>query len=89
MHSKLTDVVVALDLSSAIFSRIRLNLMFSLGYNAIGIPLAAGILFPWTHNLIPPQVAGFAMALSSVSVVLSSLALKRYRSPSFVREQTA
>ena len=85
MRSKLADVIITLDLSSKIFTRIRLNLMFSLGYNAIGIPLAAGVLFPWTHNLIPPQVAGFAMALSSVSVVLSSLALKQYRPPKLGR----
>lgn len=50
-------------------------------YNALAIPIAAGALWPLTHALMPPWVAALAMALSSVSVVASSLALRFYRPP--------
>ena len=50
-------------------------------YNVIAIPFAAGVWFPWTHTLVPPQYAGLSMALSSISVVLSSAALRLYRKP--------
>ena len=71
----------ALHLSRAIFRRIQLNFVFSLVYNIIGIPLAAGVLFPIFHTRLPPTLAAVAMALSSVSVVFSSLALKLYNPP--------
>ena len=58
MKSRLTDVVVALHLSKAIFERIQLNLLFSLGYNTLGIPVAAGIFFPLLKTLLPPSLAG-------------------------------
>ncbi|KAG2427556.1 hypothetical protein HXX76_012210 [Chlamydomonas incerta] len=85
MRNNLEDVVVALDLSRAVFRRILLNFVWAYGYNAAAVPLAAGALWPLTHALVPPWVAGAAMAMSSVSVVASSLALKRYRRP-VVRE---
>jgi P-type Cu+ transporter len=81
IRSDLRDVVTAIDLSRAVFARIRLNFVWALGYNIIGIPLAAGILYPATRMTVAPEVAGLAMALSSVSVVLSSLWLKRYQKP--------
>ncbi|KAF1336070.1 Copper-transporting atpase, partial [Globisporangium splendens] len=81
VKSKLTDVVVALDLARVVFFRIRLNFFFSVAYNFVGIPLAAGIFFPILHSTMPPACAGLAMAFSSVSVVISSLLLKRYRAP--------
>ncbi|CAE7332199.1 HMA5, partial [Symbiodinium pilosum] len=62
------DVVTALHLSSAIFRRIQLNFLFSLGYNCLSIPLAAGLFFAITGRPLAPFVSGFAMALSSVSV---------------------
>ena len=74
----------ALHLSRAIFRRIQLNFAFSLGYNIICIPLAAGFLFPFFQMRLPPTLAAIAMALSSVSVVFSSLALRLYKPPHIV-----
>ena len=65
---------------------IQLNFLFSLGYNALGIPLAAGLFFALTGQPLAPFVSGGAMAMSSVSVVLSSLLLRRYRPPSLIAE---
>lgn len=79
VKSRLSDVVVALHLSRTIFRRIKLNLLFSLGYNSLGIPMAAGLLFLLTGTPMAPSISGGAMALSSVSVVTSSLLLQRYR----------
>ncbi|KAJ6943458.1 hypothetical protein NC652_009048 [Populus alba x Populus x berolinensis] len=81
MKSNLEDVITAIDLSRKTFSRIRLNYIWALGYNLIGIPVAAGALFPGTGLRLPPWAAGAAMAASSVSVVLCSLLLKNYRRP--------
>jgi Cu+-exporting ATPase len=84
IKSDLRDVVVAIDLSRRVFRRIIMNFVWAMGYNAFGIPLAAGVLFPVIKATVAPEVAGLAMALSSVSVVLSSLLLKRYRRPQIV-----
>jgi hypothetical protein len=81
VRSNLFDVVVALDLARKVFAKIRWNLAWAVLYNFLAIPFAAGILFPWTHMLVPPQYAGLMMAFSSVSVVLSSLSLKLYKRP--------
>ncbi|RAW28194.1 hypothetical protein PC110_g15420 [Phytophthora cactorum] len=85
VKSALTDVVVALDLARVVFSRIKLNFFFSIVYNFIGIPLAAGMFFPLIHRMMPPACAGLAMAFSSVSVVVSSLLLKKYRPPQILQ----
>jgi Cu+-exporting ATPase len=76
VRSAVSDVVVAIELSRAIFSRIKLNFVWALGYNTLMIPVAAGAMYPWWRVALPPWLAGLAMALSSVSVVLSSLHLK-------------
>ncbi|CAO2043291.1 unnamed protein product [Urochloa humidicola] len=81
MKSNLEDVVTAIDLSRKTFFRIRMNYVWALGYNIIGIPIAAGVLFPSFRFRLPPWVAGAAMAASSVSVVCWSLLLRYYKSP--------
>jgi Cu+-exporting ATPase len=75
------EVVTALDLSRVLFRRIQLNLVFSLIYNCLGIPVAAGVFYPVLQVRLPPTLAAVAMALSSLSVVASSLALRLYRPP--------
>uniref|UniRef100_A0AAV1UHH1 HMA domain-containing protein n=1 Tax=Peronospora matthiolae TaxID=2874970 RepID=A0AAV1UHH1_9STRA len=80
MKANLFDVITALDLSRTIFNRIRLNYVWALGYNCLLIPLAAGVLYPYGFT-IPPMFAGGAMAISSVSVVTSSLLLRYYTPP--------
>nr|XP_028960472.1 probable copper-transporting ATPase HMA5 [Malus domestica] len=81
MKSNLEDVITAIHLSRKTFTRIRLNYIWALGYNVLGIPIAAGALFPYTGFRLPPWIAGAAMAASSVSVVCCSLLLKNYKRP--------
>jgi len=81
VQSNLDGVLTAIHLSKAIVKRIHLNFAWAMLYNIFGIPLAAGVFLPIMHTVIPPHFAGLAMALSSVSVVSSSLLLKYYRKP--------
>lgn len=81
VRNSLEDVITAIDLSRKTLARIRWNYFFAMAYNIIAIPVAAGILFPLTGLRMPPWLAGACMALSSVSVVCSSLLLRRYRKP--------
>ena len=89
MRSDLEDVLTALHLSATTFRRIHLNYGWALVYNLLMVPLAAGVLYPSTRFQLPPWVAGGAMALSSVSVVCSSLLLRRYRRPASVARSWA
>lgn len=77
--SDLTAVPKALLLSERTIATIKQNLFWAFIYNIIGIPLAAGILYPVNGFLLDPMIAGAAMALSSVSVVSNSLRLKRLK----------
>jgi Cu+-exporting ATPase len=79
MKSRLSDVVAALNLSKATLGKIKQNLFWALIYNVIGIPVAAGVLYPAFGILLSPMIAGGAMALSSVSVVTNSLLLGRFK----------
>ncbi|XP_043689474.1 copper-transporting ATPase RAN1-like [Telopea speciosissima] len=81
MRNNLEDVITAIDLSRKTFARIRLNYVFAMGYNVVAIPVAAGVFFPLLRFRLPPWVAGACMALSSVTVVCSSLLLRRYKRP--------
>ena len=76
MKESLVGVAKAIKLSKQTMSKIRQNMFWALAYNSLGIPIAAGLLYPWTGWLLSPMIAGGAMALSSVSVITNSLLLK-------------
>jgi Cu+-exporting ATPase len=78
VRGDLLDVERAIRLGRKTLSKIKANLFWALIYNVIGIPVAAGILYPLTGRLLPPEWAGLAMAFSSVSVVTNSLFLRNY-----------
>ena len=75
----LQSIVTAIQLSRATMRNIRQNLFFAFIYNVAGIPIAAGILFPFFGWLLSPMIAGGAMALSSVSVVTNALRLRNFQ----------
>ena len=81
VKSSLEDVITAIDLSRKTMSRIRLNYIWALGYNILGMPIAAGVLYPFAGIRLPPWLAGACMAASSLSVVSSSLLLQFYKKP--------
>jgi Cu+-exporting ATPase len=72
----LTALVRAMHLSRAVLRNIKQNLFFAFCFNSLGIPVAAGILYPFLGILLNPMIAGVAMALSSISVVSNALRLK-------------
>ncbi len=72
-------VVIAIDISRYTMRKIKQNLFWAFAYNIIGIPVAAGVLYPFTGFLLNPVIAGAAMAFSSVSVVTNSLTMKKYK----------
>lgn len=77
LHGDLRGIVKARRLSEGTMSNIRQNLFFAFIYNILGVPLAAGILYPFTGLLLSPIIAALAMALSSVSVIINALRLRR------------
>lgn len=79
LSGELTGIARARRLSRATMGNIRQNLVFAFIYNAIGIPVAAGVLYPWLGVLLSPMLAALAMALSSVSVISNAARLRTVR----------
>ena len=75
----LRGILRARRLSQATIRNIRQNLFFAFIYNALGIPIAAGVLYPFLGILLSPMIAAAAMSFSSVSVITNSLRLRRVR----------
>lgn len=75
----LNGIVKAVHLSQSTMQNIRQNLFFAFIYNLLGIPIAAGLLYPFTGLLLNPMIASAAMSLSSVSVIMNALRLKRVK----------
>jgi P-type Cu+ transporter len=76
VRDDLATLVSGIDASAATMKTIRQNLFFAFGYNVLGIPIAAGLLYPFTDMLLSPMIAAAAMALSSVTVVTNALRLR-------------
>jgi Cu+-exporting ATPase len=74
------DVVVALEVAKATMRKVKQNLFWAFIYNTLGIPLAAGLFYPFTQVIISPELAGLMMAASSITVTLNTLLLKRFKS---------
>lgn len=86
MKNSLTDVVTAIELSKATIRNIKQNLFWAFFYNALGIPLAAGLLYPIAGWKLNPMYAAAAMSLSSIFVVSNALRLRRFRPRQLERE---
>ncbi len=86
MHSDLLDVPAAIRLSQATIKNIKQNLFWAFIYNTLGIPIAMGVLHLFGGPLLDPMLAGLAMSLSSVSVVLNALRLKQLKLISATQE---
>ncbi len=78
IRGDLQDVVTAIETGRATMRKVRQNLFWAFFYNSVGIPIAAGILYPFTGQLVSPELAAFFMAVSSVSVTLNTLMLRRF-----------
>jgi len=79
VRGDLRGVVTAFDLAGRTMRTIRQNLFWAFIYNVLGIPIAAGVLYPFVGVLLSPVIASAAMAWSSLSVVLNSLTLRRFK----------
>src|SRR4029453_7464365 len=79
LRGDLRGIVRAWRLSRATMRNIRQNLFFAFAYNAAGVPIAAGVLYPAFGLLLSPEIAALAMALSSVSVIANALRLRHVR----------
>jgi Cu+-exporting ATPase len=79
VEGDLHGIVKARNLSDGVMKNIKQNLFFALGYNTLGIPIAAGVLYPFFGILLSPMIAALAMSFSSVSVIANSLRLKNLK----------
>jgi Cu+-exporting ATPase len=81
IKNDIMDVVVAIQLARKLMQRIKQNLFWAFAYNTVLIPVAAGLLYPFFGIAFRPELAGFAMAMSSVTVITLSLLLRKYVPP--------
>ncbi|MDA8211301.1 MAG: copper-translocating P-type ATPase, partial [Clostridia bacterium] len=84
----LRDVVSAIEVGKATMGKVKQNLFWAFSYNTLGIPIAAGLIYPWTGWIVSPQLAALFMALSSFSVTMNTLMLKGFV-PSMKKRQAA
>ena len=89
VKGSLSGIVTAIELSRATIRNVRQNLVGAFAYNTLGIPIAAGVLFPFFGVLLSPLLAGAAMAFSSVTVVTNANRLRRWKPPLLATESTA
>ncbi len=87
MRSDLMDVPTAIDLSKKTIRNIKQNLFWAFGYNILGVPIAAGVLYLLGGPLLNPVIAAAAMSLSSVSVLTNALRLKRFKATSQIKKE--
>jgi Cu+-exporting ATPase len=80
------DVVTALEVAQATMRKVKQNLFWAFAYNTLGIPIGAGLFYPFVSLIISPEIASAMMAISSISVTLNTLLLKRFK-PSIKRQQ--
>jgi len=88
LSSNLQSLLTLSDLSQKVFNRVKQNFFYAVVYNCIALPIAAGVIYPAGRVRLSPVWASLAMALSSVSVVCSSLLLKLYKEPKIHLERT-
>ncbi len=88
IKSDLRDVVSAIEVGRATMNKVKQNLFWAFAYNTLGIPIAAGLIYPWTGWIVSPQLAALFMALSSFSVTMNTLMLKSFV-PSIKKRQAA
>jgi Cu+-exporting ATPase len=81
MKDDLLDVVAAIQIARFTMRRVRQNLVWAFGYNALSIPIGAGLIYPFVAQVVSPELAAFLMAISSLSVTLSSMAMRGYKPP--------
>jgi Cu+-exporting ATPase len=89
MSGDMRGLVTAIALSRATMRNIRENLFWAFGYNVLLIPVAMGVLYPFTGILLDPILAAAAMALSSVTVVSNALRLRRFTPPRTAADQAS
>jgi Cu+-exporting ATPase len=75
------DAAAAVQTARFTMRRVRQNLTWAFGYNTLTIPIAAGVIYPFTHQIVSPELAALLMALSSLSVTLNSIAMRGWRPP--------
>ena len=88
MQQDLTRIAAAIDLSKAVLKNIKENLFWAFFYNALGIPIAAGVLYPAFGILLNPMISAAAMSLSSLFVVTNALRLRKFQPKIHIQEET-